>query len=129
MYEFNVTLNMAFTEAKEKVTAALAEEKFGIVSEINVQAVLKKKIDKDIRPYTILGACNPHLAAQVIDIEPNAGTLLPCNVLVREESDTSVVVSFMDPHAVLNLINNDGVAPFAEDVHARLTRVATAIQS
>ena len=129
MYEFNVTIKMAFAEAKERVTAALADEKFGIVSEIDVQAIMKKKIDKDIPPYTILGACNPHLASQVIDIEPNGGTLLPCNVLLREEGDNSIVVSFMDPHAVLNLIDNDGVAPFAEDVHARLTRVAAAIQN
>ena len=129
MYEFNVTLNMSFDDAKEKVTAALAEEKLGIVSEINVQAVMKKKMDKDIRPYTILGACNPGLASQVIETNPNAGTLLPCNVLVREADDNEVVVSFMAPTAVLGLADNEAISAVADVAEQHLKRVATALQS
>ncbi|MDX1345017.1 MAG: DUF302 domain-containing protein, partial [Sedimenticolaceae bacterium] len=84
MYEFNTSLDSNFEEALEKVRAVLMEEQLGIVSEVDVQAVFKAKMDKDIPPYRILGACNPKLADQVLATDPNAGTLLPCNLVVRE---------------------------------------------
>lgn len=127
MYEFNISLNQPFDTAKEQVIAALAEQQLGIVSEINVQAVMKKKLNQDVPPYTILGACNPKLAHQVIDIDANAGALLPCNVVVRATDDNTTVISFMNPQAILSLVNNDAVSPIADDAHARLTRVAAAL--
>jgi len=96
MYEFNLTLNQPFTEAVEIVKAALMEEQLGIVSEVDVQAVFKAKMDKDIPAYRILGACNPMLADRVLAAEPNGGALLPCNVILRDAGENKTVVSFMD---------------------------------
>ncbi|MFV2056197.1 MAG: DUF302 domain-containing protein, partial [Thiohalomonadales bacterium] len=93
------------------------------LTEIDVKATLKKKIDVDRRPYTILGACNPSLANQAINAEPDIGLLLPCNVLVREEDDASISISFMDPLAVLGLVEQDGVKALATEVKDRLLRV------
>ncbi len=107
----------------EKVTAALAVEGFGILSEINVQAAMKKKLDLDIRPYLILGACNPTLAHQALEAEPDIGLLLPCNVVVREDTNDTVIVAFMDPEAVLGLIGRDDIQPLAREVKTRLQRV------
>jgi len=123
MYGFGTTVSCGFQEAIEKVTEALKEEGFGVLTEIDVKATLKKKIDVDRRPYTILGACNPMLANQAINADPDIGLLLPCNVLVREEEDNSVSVNFMDPKAVLGLVQVDGVDGLAMEVRAKLERV------
>lgn len=123
MYGFHVTVSGGFDEAIEKVSEALKTEGFGVLTSINVQAALKEKIGVDRRPYTILGACNPVLANQAINAEPDIGLLLPCNVLVREEEDGSVTVSFMDPKAVLGLVERDDIAPLAEEVRNKLERV------
>jgi len=123
MYGFHVTVSGGFDEVIEKVSAALKTEGFGVLTSINVQAALKEKIGVDRRPYTILGACNPVLANQAINAEPDIGLLLPCNILVREEEDGSVDVSFMDPRAVLGLVERDDVAPLAEQVRGKLERV------
>lgn len=123
MYGFHVTVPGSFDEVIEKVTSALQTEGFGVLTTINVQAALKEKIDVDRRPYTILGACNPTLANQAINAEPDIGLLLPCNVLVREEDDDSVTVAFMDPKAVLGLVEGDDVAPLALEVRGKLERV------
>jgi len=123
MYGFGTTVSCGFQEAIEKVTEALKTEGFGVLTEIDVQATLKKKIDVDRRPYTILGACNPVLANQAINAEPDIGLLLPCNVLVREEEDGSVTVSFMDPQSVLSLVEKDGVEELAMQVREKLQRV------
>lgn len=123
MYEFNTSLDGNFEEVLEKVRAVLMEEQLGIVSEVDVQAVFKAKMDKEIPPYRILGACNPKLADQVLTAQPNAGTLLPCNLIVREEAPGSVVVSFMDPEAVLGLTDSDAVKEVGKIAKEKLLRV------
>lgn len=123
MYGFHVTVPGQFDEVIAKVTEALATEGFGVLTEINVKATLKKKLDVDRRPYTILGACNPVLANQAINAEPDIGLLLPCNVLVREEEDSSITVAFMDPAAVLGLVEGEEVKPLAQEVRAKLEKV------
>ena len=123
MYGFSTSVSCGFDEAITKVTEALQTEGFGVLTEIDVKATLKKKIDVDRKPYTILGACNPSLANQAINAEADIGLLLPCNVLVREEDDASITVSFMDPLAVLSLVEQDGVKELAGEVKERLLRV------
>lgn len=112
-----------------KVTEALKTEGFGVLTEIDVQATLKNKIDVDRKPYKILGACNPHLANQAINAEPDIGLLLPCNVVVREEDDGSMTVAFMDPMAVLDLTKNSEVHDIAPQVKERLTRVCDVLKA
>ncbi|MFV1974011.1 MAG: DUF302 domain-containing protein, partial [Thiohalobacterales bacterium] len=113
MYGFSVNLNENFETAIDRVTAALKDEGFGILTEIDVKATLKAKIDVDRLPYTILGACNPSLAHQALEADPDIGLLLPCNVVVRQEEDGSITVAFMDPAAVLGLVDKPGVEALA----------------
>ncbi len=123
MYEFNITLSGSFDQVKETLLAVLMQEQLGIVSEIDVQATLKKKMDLSIPSYQILGACNPKLASQIIEDEPNAGALLPCNIVVREEVPGKIVISFMDPLAVLGLSDSDVVNEVARIAREKLQRV------
>jgi uncharacterized protein (DUF302 family) len=123
MYYFSTRLQGDISAIEQQLIDALQAEGFGILSEIDVQATLKKKLDVDGRYYKILGACNPPLAHQALTDEPDIGLLLPCNVVVREEEDQSVIVAFMDPTAVFTLIDRDDVAPLAEEVRSRLERV------
>lgn len=123
MYGFSTTVKGSFDEVIEKVTEALKTEGFGVLTEIDVKATLKKKIDVDRKPYTILGACNPVLANQAINAEPDIGLLLPCNVVVREEEDGSNSVLFMDPAAVMSLVNREDVEALASEVRGKLERV------
>jgi uncharacterized protein (DUF302 family) len=124
MYEFNVQLDLPYADAEARLREALLGEQFGIVSEIDVQAVFKAKMGKDIPAYRILGACNPGLADRVLTAEPNAGALLPCNVVVRDAGAGRTVVSFMDPVAVLGLSSSPAARDVAADARARLERVA-----
>jgi uncharacterized protein (DUF302 family) len=123
MYEFNITLPGSYDEVLEKVRAVLMEEQLGIVSEVDVQAIFKAKLEKEIPPYRILGACNPKLADQVLTDDPNAGTLLPCNFIVREASPGSIVVSFMDPEAVLGLTDSEAAKDVGRIAKEKLQRV------
>ena len=127
MYGFSTPFAGSFDDAIARVTDELSKEGFGVLTEINVQAVMKKKLDIDKRPYTILGACNPVLANKAISAEPDIGLLLPCNVVVRQEEDDSITVAFMDPLAVLSLVERDGIAELANEVKERLLRVKAAL--
>jgi len=122
-YEFNTTLQSGFEEAIERVRAVLMEEHLGVVSEVNVQAIFKAKMDKDIPPYRIFGACNPKLASQILEVEPNAGTLLPCNFIMYETTPGNVVVSFMDPVTVLGLAQSDAAQEVGKAAKEKLLRV------
>lgn len=123
MYEFNTTIQANFDAAVEKVLAVLMEEQLGIVSEVDVQATFKNKLEKDIPPYKIFGACNPKLADLVLNAEPNAGTLLPCNFIMREAAPGETVVSFMDPVAVLGLSDSPVLREVAEIAEKKLRHV------
>ncbi len=127
MYSFSTKFAGSFDEALKRVTEALKAEGFGIITEIDIRETMKKKLGIEKRPYKILGACNPGLANQALEADPDIGLLLPCNVVVREEADGSVTVAFMDPVAVLNLTRAEGVEALAEEVRSRLERVRDAL--
>jgi uncharacterized protein (DUF302 family) len=128
MYQFNLTLPLPFDAALEKVREALMSEHLGIVSDVDVQAIFKAKMDKDIAPYHIYGACNPKLADRVISAEPDAGTLLPCNFVLRENREGHTVVSFMDPVAVLNLTVTDEPKAVGAEAKAMLEKVVAKLR-
>ena len=127
MYGFNVQVSCGFDEAIKRVTDELKKEGFGVLSVIDVAATLKEKLGVDKPPYTILGACNPRLANQALEAEPDIGLLLPCNVVVREAEDRTVTVGFMDPAAVLKLVETERINELAQEVRARLLRVRDAL--
>ncbi len=123
MYEFNTEIDLPFEQALEKVQARLLEEHLGIVSDVNVQAIFKSKMDKDIPAYHIYGACNPKMADRVLSSEPNAGTLLPCNFILRETEAGKTLVSFMDPETVLGLCATEEPKKVAAEARQKLMRV------
>jgi uncharacterized protein (DUF302 family) len=125
-YGFRTTLNIPYEEAIEKTTAALKEEGFGVLTEIDVKATLKKKLDADFRRYIILGACNPNLAYQALQGELEIGLLLPCNVIVYEENGGSVV-SIVDPLSMLGVVEGPTLDPIANEAQTRLKRVVGAL--
>jgi uncharacterized protein (DUF302 family) len=129
MYEFNVTLNQPFEQAMSTVREALMAEHLGVVSEVDVQAIFKNKLNKAVPAYRILGACNPKLADRVIAAEPNAGTLLPCNFVLRALDDGRTQVSFMDPVAVLGLSEAEELQKVAAEAKEILLRVVGRLQA
>ncbi len=126
-YGFGKTVASSFDAAVDKVTQELQKEGFGVLTDIDVAATLKKKLNQDIPPYRILGACNPPLAHRALEAEPSIGLLLPCNVVVRRDDAGKVQVEFMDPNAVLNLVNKPEVHQLASEVRQKLERVMQAL--
>lgn len=126
-FGFGKQVEMDFDAALVTVTEELQKEGFGVLSEIDVSAKMKEKLDRDMPQYRILGACNPPLAWEAISAVEDIGLLLPCNVLVREDAAGKVHVDFMDPASVLSLVDHPGVAPLAAQVKERLEKVCDAL--
>ena len=126
-YGFGKIVEIPFADAITRVTEALKEEGFGILTEIDVAATMKKKLNQDMPPYRILGACNPSLAHRAIEAEPSIGLLLPCNVVVRQDAEGIVHIEFMDPNAVLELVGRPEIHQLAQEVRERLERIMAAV--
>ena len=122
-YYFNTVLDMPFDTAIERVTDELQKEGFGILSTIDVQEALKKKLGVDLRKYKILGACNPPFAYQALQAEEKIGTMLPCNVIVMEKENGRIEVAAVDPVASMQAINNSSLKDIAVRVQAKLKKV------
>lgn len=122
-YGFGTQLSVPYGEAIEQVTAALKEEGFGVLTEIDVKATLKKKLDVDFQRYVILGACNPKLAYKALQNELEIGLLLPCNVIVYETGEGQTTVSIVNPMSMLGVVDKPALNAVAEEANARLGRV------
>lgn len=121
-YHFTKTVRMPFDDAIDAVTKALADKGFGVLTTIDVKVTLKKKLDVDFRPYTILGACNPEFAYKALQHEDKVGTMLPCNVILQEKAD-GIEVSAVDPAASMRSIENPELGEVADEVRTRLREV------
>ena len=122
-YYFEKVVSTDYNETVEAVTVALKVEGFGVLSDIDVQDTLKKKINADVRKYRILGACNPPFANKAIHIEENVGLMMPCNVLIQETADGKIKVSAINPKNAMGAIGNDNLADLANEISAKLERV------
>jgi len=126
-YSFNKIMSCSFQDAIVRVTEALKNEGFGVLTEIDVQKTLKKKLDADFRPYTILGACNPNYAYQALQLESRIGTMLPCNVIVQETERGDMEVAAIDPMASMQAIDNPELGGIAAQVQAKLKKVVQSL--
>lgn len=126
-YYFSKTIAMPFTQAIQHVTDALAAKGFGVLTTIDVRATMKKKLDVDFRPYTILGACNPQFAHEALLSEDKIGTMLPCNVVVQEVASGQIEVSAVDPVASMSAVGNASLAGIAGEVRERLRQVVAGL--
>ncbi len=125
---FDVYVNCSYDEAITAVTDELKKEGFGVLTEIDVKATLKKKIDVDFRPYIILGACNPHLAHKALSLVPQIGLMLPCNVTVSQEADGRSLISIINPQQMMGMVDHPELEAIACDAEERLRRVASALE-
>ncbi len=128
-YGMSQSLKMDYADAVPAVKAALQEEGFGVLTEIDVKQTLKQKLEVDYKPYIILGACNPSLAYQGLQAEPELGLLLPCNVIVYDKGDGSSTVSILDPMQMVNMAENPDLQPVADEATARLRRVLQQLEN
>lgn len=128
-YYMATTLDASFDEAIEQTEAALKTEGFGVLTRVDVQKTLKTKIDVDFRPYTILGACNPALAHEALQLEDKVGTMLPCNVVVQQKADGQVEVAAINPVASMQAIENPQLQQAAELVRDKLSKVIDSLAS
>ncbi|MCB9139337.1 MAG: DUF302 domain-containing protein [Caldilineaceae bacterium] len=127
-YGMRQSLSMNYADAIPAVKAALKEEGFGVLTEIDVKATMKQKLDEEYKPYIILGACNPNLAHKGLQAEPELGLLLPCNVIVYDAGDDTSVVSIVDPMIMVGVAENSALQEMATEANARLTRVLESLQ-
>ena len=126
-YVFGKTVPLPFDSAVQRITEELAQVGFGVLTEIDVQTTMKAKLNLDVRPYRILGACNPQFASRAIAAEPAIGALLPCNVVVRQDAAGTVHIEVMDPNAVLTLVDHPDVAAMAAEVRQKLEQALAAV--
>jgi uncharacterized protein (DUF302 family) len=126
---FTARLKTDFESAIQRVTEALKVEGFGVLTEIDVQETLKKKINADFHPYKILGACNPSLAHRALTANPQVGLLLPCNVVVSQAEGDAVEISLVDPLSMLGIVTDPAVEPVAREAREKLERVAASLQN
>ena len=119
-YVFGKRVSLPFDEAVQRITEELAKVGFGVLTEIDVQATMKKKLGQEMPPYRILGACNPGFASRAIAAEPQIGALLPCNVVVRQDAASGVHIEVMDPSVILTLVDHKDVALIAAEVRQKL---------
>ncbi|WP_298798246.1 DUF302 domain-containing protein [uncultured Pseudonocardia sp.] len=128
-YGMTITLDLPYEKAVPAVKAALAEQGFGVLTEIDARATLKEKLGHEMEPYIILGACNPQLAHRALDLDRQIGLLLPCNVVVRAEGDTRSVVSALDPQVMVSVPENEDLRPIADDAGQRIRAALDTLNS
>ena len=121
-YHYSRTVALTMNEAEARVREALQEEDFGVLTEIDVQATLKKKLDIDFRPYKILGACNPRASHHALEAEPLIGTMLPCNVVLQDVGDGQTEIAAVDPVASMTSVENEALSEIAAEIRDRLRR-------
>ncbi|MEC4673325.1 MAG: DUF302 domain-containing protein [Nitrospirota bacterium] len=128
-YGISTQINLPYEEAVPKVVEALKTEGFGVLTEIDVKATMKTKLDADFRKYVILGACNPNLAHQALQTELEIGLLLPCNVIVYEEAENQSVISVIDPMSMVGVTENPELQPIVDEASERLTRALDSLEN
>ena len=129
MYGHTIEIAGPFDQAVERVQAALKAEGFGVLSDIDIQKAMKEKLGKEMPAYRILGACNPPLAHQALQADPEIGLLLPCNVTVRQAENDRIIVGFLEPQTMVQLTDDPAIAAVADDAGQRLQRVRTGLAS